>query len=166
VNGASGAVGVAAIQLAKHFGAEVTGVCSGANLELVRELGADHVLDYTQEDFTENGKKYDIIVDTAGTAPYSRSKDSLQEDGRLLLVLAALPDILPMPWVALTTNKRIIAGPAAERADDVRLLAKLAETGELKPVIDRRYPLERIADAHRYVDAGHKKGSVVVTLGG
>jgi NADPH:quinone reductase-like Zn-dependent oxidoreductase len=124
------------------------------------------VIDYTQDDFTKSGKSYDIIVDTAGTAPYARCKGSLKEGGRLLLVLAALPDILPVAWVSLTTSKRIIAGPAAERADDVRLLAELAASGELKPVIDREYPFEQIADAHRYVDAGHKKGSVVVTLNG
>jgi NADPH:quinone reductase-like Zn-dependent oxidoreductase len=166
VNGASGAVGTSMVQLAKHFGAEVTGVCSGGNVELVKSLGADHVIDYTQDDFTKSGKSYDIIVDTAGTAPYARCKGSLKEGGRLLLVLAALPDILPVAWVSLTTSKRIIAGPAAERADDVRLLAELAASGELKPVIDREYPFEQIADAHRYVDAGHKKGSVVVTLNG
>ena len=166
VNGASGAVGTAAVQLAKHFGAEVTGVCSSGNLALVTSLGADHVIDYTREDFTKNGKTYDIIVDTAGTVPYTRSKGSLKEGGRLLLVLASLPDMLPMSWVALTTSKRIIAGPASERPEDVRLLAQLAESHELKPVIDRRYPFERIADAHRYVDAGHKKGCVVITLNG
>jgi NADPH:quinone reductase-like Zn-dependent oxidoreductase len=166
VNGASGAVGTAMVQLAKHFGAEVTGVCSGKNLELVRSLGADHVIDYEKEDFTDNGRRYDIIVDTAGTAPYSRSKRSLAEGGRLLLVLAGLPDMLPAPWVSLTTSKRIIAGPASERVEDVHMLAELAAKGELKPVIDRKFPLERIVEAHRYVDTGHKKGSVVVTLSG
>lgn len=164
VNGASGGVGTAAVQLAKHFGAEVTGVCSTTNVELVRALGANHVIDYTKEDFTRNGKTYDVIVDMAGTAPFSRSKGSLKERGRLLLVLGGLPDLLQIPWVSMTSSKRVIAGPAAERADDLRFLAKLAETGEFKPVIDRRYPFEQIAEAHRYVDAGHKKGNVVITL--
>ncbi len=164
VNGASGGVGTAAVQLAKHFGADVTGVCSTANVELVRSLGATHVIDYTKEDFTRNGETYDVIVDTVGTAPFSRSKDSLKERGRLLLVLGGLPDMLQIPWVSMTSSKKIIAGPAAERAEDLRFLAKLAEAGEFKPVIDRRYPFEQIAEAHSYVDTGRKKGNVVITL--
>ena len=164
VNGASGGVGTAAVQLAKHFGADVTGVCSTANVELVRSLGASHVIDYTKEDFTQNGETYDVIVDTVGTAPFSRSKASLKEGGRLLLVLAGLPDMLQIPWVSMTSSKKIIAGPATGRAEDLRFLAELAEAGEFKPVIDRRYPFEQIAEAHRYVDTGRKKGNVVITL--
>jgi NADPH:quinone reductase-like Zn-dependent oxidoreductase len=164
VNGASGAVGTAAVQLAKHFGAKVTGVCSTANLDLVKSIGADHVIDYTKEDFTENGKTYDVIVDTAGTAPFSRSKASLTENGRLLLVLGGLPDLLRIPWVALTSGKKVIGGPAAERPEDLRTLAKLAEAGEYTPVIDRCYSFETIVEAHRYVDAGHKKGNVIITM--
>ena len=164
VNGASGGVGTAAVQLARHFGADVTGVCSTANVELVRSLGATHVVDYTKEDFTRNGETYDVIVDTAGTAPFSRSKASLKEGGRLLMVLGGLPDMLQIPWVSMTSNKKVIAGPAAERADDLRFLAELAQAGELKPVIDRRYPFEQIAEAHSYVDTGHKKGNVIITL--
>lgn len=164
VNGASGAVGTAAVQLARHFGAEVTGVCGTANVELVRSLGADHVIDYTKDDFTKNGRTYDIIVDTAGTAPYSRSKGSLTPNGRLLVVLGGMSAILLMPWVALTSKRRVVAGPAAERPEDVRVLAELAAAGEFKPVIGRRYPFEHIAEAHRYVDTGHKRGNVVVTL--
>ncbi len=164
VNGASGGVGTAAVQLAKHFGADVTGVCSTANVELVRSLGATHVIDYTKEDFTKNGETYDVIVDTVGTAPFSRSKDSLKDGGRLLLVLGGLLDILQIPWVSMTSGRKVIAGPAAERAEDLRFLAGLAEAGEFKPVIDRRYPLEQIAEAHRYVDTGRKKGNVVITL--
>ena len=164
VNGASGGVGTAAVQIAKYFGAEVTGVCSTANIELVRSLGANHVIDYTKEDFTKNGEAYDVIVDTAGTAPFSRSKVSLKERGRLLLVLGRLPDMLQIPWVSMTSSKKIIAGPAAEHAEDLHFLAKLAEMGEFKPVIDRRYPFEQIAEAHSYVDTGRKKGNVVITL--
>ena len=164
VNGASGGVGTAAVQLAKHFGAHVTGVCSGGNFELVRSIGADALIDYTKEDFTENGERYDIIVDTAGTAPFSRSRRSLAQGGRLLQILGGLPDLLRAPWFSLTTDKKVIAGSLTTSPDDVRFLAGLAEKGELKPVIDRRFPFERIADAHRYVDAGHKKGNVVVTL--
>lgn len=164
VNGASGGVGTAAVQLARHFGAEVTGACSTANVELVRSLGASYVIDYTKEDFTENGETYDVIVDTAGTAPFSRSKGSLKQRGRLLLVLGGLPDILRVPWVSLTSSKRVIAGPAPARAEDLRFLARLADAGEFKPVIDRRYAFEQIAEAHRYVDTGRKKGNVIITL--
>ncbi|PKO55748.1 MAG: NAD(P)-dependent alcohol dehydrogenase [Betaproteobacteria bacterium HGW-Betaproteobacteria-21] len=164
VNGASGGVGTAAVQLAKHFGADVTGVCSTANMELVRSLGASHVVDYTKEDFTQNGETYDVIVDTVGTAPFSRCKASLKERGRLLMVLAGLPEMLQIPWVSMSSAKRIIAGPVTVRTEDLRFLAGLAEAGEFKPVIDRRYPFEQIAEAHRYVDTGRKKGNVIITL--
>jgi NADPH:quinone reductase-like Zn-dependent oxidoreductase len=164
VNGASGGVGTAAVQLAKHFGAEVTGVCSAANIELVRSLGASHVIDYTQKDFTQNGETYDVIIDTTGTAPFSRSKVSLKEKGRLLMVLAGLPEMLQMLWVSMTSNKKVIAGPVASGTEDLRFLAELAAAGEFKPVIDRRYPFEQMVEAHRYVDTGRKKGNVVVTL--
>ena len=164
VNGASGGVGTAAVQLAKYFGADVTGVCSTANMELVRSLGARHVIDYTKEDFTQNGETYDVIMDTVGTAPFSRSKDSLKAGGRLLMVLAGLPDMLRIPWVSVTSSKKVIAGPVAVRAEDLRFLAGLAEAGEFRPVIDRRYPFEQIAQAHSYVDTGRKKGNVIITL--
>jgi NADPH:quinone reductase-like Zn-dependent oxidoreductase len=164
INGASGGVGTAAVQLAKHFGADVTGVCSTANVELVKSLGATHVIDYTKENFTQNGETYDVIVDTAGTAPFSRSKNSLKEGGRLLLVLSGLPDMLQIPWVSMTSSKKVIAGPATGRPEDLRFLAELAEAGEFKPVIDRRYPFKQIVEAHRYVDTGRKKGNVVITM--
>jgi NADPH:quinone reductase-like Zn-dependent oxidoreductase len=164
VNGASGGVGTAAVQLAKHFGARVTGVCSTGNLELVRSIGADEVIDYTREDFTRNGKSYDIIVDTAGTAPFSRSQRSLKDGGRLLLVLGTLGDLLQAPWVSMTTRKKVIGGPARGSPEDLRFLASLAESGRFRPVIDRRYPFERIAEAHRYVDTGRKRGNVVITV--
>ena len=164
INGASGAVGSAMVQLAKHFGAEVTGVCSGANVDLVRSLGASHVIDYTKEDFTQNGETYDVIVDTVGTAPFSRSKTSLKERGRLLMVLGGLADMLQIPWVSMTSSRQVIAGPVAGCAEDLRFLAGLAEAGEFKPVIDRYYPFEQIVEAHRYVDTGRKKGNVVITL--
>ncbi|MCC5825162.1 NAD(P)-dependent alcohol dehydrogenase [Alkalimonas sp.] len=164
VNGASGAVGTAAVQLARHFGAEVTGVCSTANAELVRSLGASHVIDYTKEDFCRNGESYDVIVDTAGTAPYARCKASLKEGGRLLMVLGGLPDMLQIPWVSMTSSKKVIAGPAAVRAEDLRFLAELAVAEAFKPVIDRRYPFEQITEAHRYVDTGRKKGNVIIRL--
>ncbi len=165
VNGASGGVGTAAVQLAKHLGAEVTGVCSTTNVEMVKSLGADHVIDYTKDDFTQNGKTYDMIVDTVGTAPFSRCKGSLTEQGRLLLVLAGLSEMLAIPWISLTSRRKVIAGMAPERAEDLLYLAKLAAAGEFKPFIDRSYPFEQIAEAHRYIDTGRKRGNVIVTLG-
>lgn len=164
VNGASGGVGTAAVQLARHFGANVTGVCSTANVDLVKSLGADHVIDYTQEDFTNNGQRYDIIMDTAGTAPLARCKSSLKEGGRLLRVLGGLPDMLLAPWVSMTSSRKLISGPAGFTAEDLRFLAGLADAGEFKPIIDRTFPLEHIAEAHRYVDTGRKRGNVIITV--
>lgn len=165
VNGASGGVGTAVVQIAKHLGAHVTGVCSTANVELVRSIGADRVIDYTSEDFTRDAARYDVIVDTVGNAAYDRSKVALKERGRLALVLATLADNLGALWVAMTSRHRVVGGPANVRVEDLHTMAELAASGALRPVIDRRFPFERIADAHRYVDAGHKRGSVVVTIG-
>lgn len=165
INGASGAVGSAAVQLARHVGASVTGVCSTANVAWVRALGASYVIDYTQEDFTRNGQTYDVIVDTVGTAPFSRSKASLKDGGRLLLVLAGLADMLHAPWASMRSGKKVIAGPVSVRVEDLPFLAELAAAGAFKPVIDRRYPFEQMVEAHRYVDSGRKKGNVVVMLG-
>jgi NADPH:quinone reductase-like Zn-dependent oxidoreductase len=159
VNGASGAVGTAAVQLAKHFGAEVTAVCSAGNADLVRSLGADHVIDYTTADFTRNGRIYDVIMDTAGTAPFERSGVSLRDGGRLLLVLAGMGDLLSIPWIALTNSRKVIGGTAKGKQSDLRLLADLAERGEFTPVIDRRYPFEEIVEAHRYVIRAARRGT-------
>ena len=126
INGASGGVGSAAVQLAKHFGAHITAVCSGSNRDLVTSLGADEVIDYNQVDFTKNGQAYDLIMDTVGTAPYARCKGSLTEGGRLLLVLGDLAALLHAPWIGMTTKHRVVAGPAPERAEDLRELATLA----------------------------------------
>ncbi|MGZ7031699.1 MAG: NAD(P)-dependent alcohol dehydrogenase, partial [Thermoanaerobaculia bacterium] len=164
VNGASGGVGTAAVQLARHFGADVTGVCSSANADLVKSIGASRVIDYTKEDFTKNGETYDVIVDAAGTSPFSRCKKSLKDGGRLLMILGRLSDILKAPWVAISGSKRIVAGTAAARGEDLRYLADLARSGEFKPVIDRRYRFDQMAEAHAYVDTGRKRGNVVVTL--
>lgn len=165
INGASGAVGAAAVQLARHFGAHVTAVCGTANMAWVRALGASQVIDYTQEDFTQNGQTYHVIMDTVGTAPFSRCQASLRDGGRLLLVLAGLADMLHAPWASLTSGKRVIAGPVSVRAEDLPLLAELATTGAFKAVIDRRYRFEQMVEAHHYVDSGRKKGNVVVMLG-
>jgi NADPH:quinone reductase-like Zn-dependent oxidoreductase len=164
VNGASGGVGTAVVQLARHFGAEVTGVCSTANLELVRSLGAKHVIDYTQEDFTQNGKTYDVIMDTVGNAPFGRCKSSLTERGRLLLAFAGLSDFLHGSLVSVTSRNRVIAGQAGGDAEDLRYLAELAAEGVFKSVIDRTYPFEEMVEAHHYVDSGHKIGNVVISL--
>lgn len=165
VYGASGAVGVAAVQLAKHFGGRVTGVTSTANLELVDSLGAERVIDYTREDFTRSGEKYDIIFDTVGESPFSGSVNSLKEDGIYLRsVHLTLSAIMGGIWTGLTTGKKVIGGVAQENTEVISFLGKLAESGELKPVIDRRFPLEEIVEAHRYVQTGHKRGSVVISI--
>ncbi len=164
VNGASGGVGTAAVQLARHFGAVVTAVCGPDNVALVKSIGAHQVIDYKQQDFTKDGRTYDVIIDTAGTAPYSRCKGSLKDGGRLLVVLGSLGATVGAPFVAMTSNKRVVAGPVTERPEDLRLLATLAETGAVDPVVDRVYELEQIVEAHTYVDAGHKKGNVVVRV--
>ncbi len=165
VNGASGTVGSAAVQLARHFGAEVTAVCSGANVDLVRALGAHRVIDYTRADFTASGERYDMIVDTVGNAGYSRVKRSLAEHGRLLVVLGGFLDLLLAPLAGRIRAHRVIAGPALARVEEFDRLAAIAAAGAFTPVIDQTYPLERIVDAHHRVETGRKRGSVVVTLG-
>jgi len=164
INGASGGVGTAAVQLAKYYGAEVTGVCSTANLELVKSLGADKVIDYTKEDFTKNGETYDAILDMVGNVSFSRCKNSLKESGLFLAVTGGPSTIIQMLWTSITGGKKVFAGPAPERKGDLDFLNELIEAGKLKPFIDRRYPLDQTAEAHRYVDQGHKKGNVVITL--
>lgn len=159
INGASGAVGTMAVQLAKHMGAEVTGVCGGGNAELVTRLGADHVVDHTREDFTGNGRRYDVIMDNHGNAPYKRVAGSLAPDGRFLMVIGDLWQML-----AAVPRKRVIGGTASLSGDDFRELMALAGAGVLQPVIDTILPFEQIVDAHRRVDGGHKVGSVVLTL--
>jgi len=164
INGASGGVGTAAVQLAKYYGAEVTGVCSTTNLELVRSLGADKVIDYTKEDFTKSGETYDIVFDTVGNVSFSRVKSSLKPKGIYLAGTGGPSTIIQMLWTSMIGSKKVIAGPASERKEDLIFLKELIEAGNIKPVIDRRYPLEQTAEAHRYVDKGHKKGNVVITL--
>jgi NADPH:quinone reductase-like Zn-dependent oxidoreductase len=160
INGSSGAVGTLAVQLAKHTGAEVTAVCSAANADLVRSLGADHVIDYAVEDFTRNGRRYDVIMDNHGKAPYARVKGSLEPGGRFLMVIGDLWQML-----AATRQKAVVSGTPSISADDYRTLMSLAERGELKPVIDSVLPFAQIDEAHRRVDSGHKVGSVVLTFG-
>ncbi len=161
IYGASGAVGTAAVQLARYFGAEVTGVCSTANLDLVRSLGADHVIDYTKEDFTKPGT-YDLILDTVGKSSFSSSLRSLKKKGVYLSALALAP--IGRKLRAMTGGKRFIGGVASPKTEDLVFLKEVIEAGKLRSVIDRRYPLGQIVEAHRYVETGHKKGNVVITL--
>jgi len=165
INGASGALGTYAIQLGKYFGAEMTGICSTANLELVKSLGAERVIDYTKEDFSKTGETYDIIFDTVGKISFSQCKSSLKPKGRFLLGVAGVPQFLQMLWTSIRGGKKVVAGLANFTKEDLVFVKGLLEAGTIRPVIDRRYPLERIAEAHGYVDQGHKKGSVVITVG-
>jgi NADPH:quinone reductase-like Zn-dependent oxidoreductase len=167
--GASGSVGAAAIQLAKYYGADVTGVCSTTNLEWVKSLGADHVIDYTQEDFTENGKTYDIIFDTVGKRSFSACKGSLTDEGIYLATVPTPAIMLQALWTAKRGGKKVkflAAGlrPSSEKVKDLVFLTELIEAEKIKPVIDRVYPLEQMAEAHYHVETGHKKGNVVITV--
>lgn len=165
IYGASGAVGTAAVQLARYFGAEVTAVCSTGNLEIVRSLGADYVIDYTKEDFSNAGKLYDIVFDTVGKSPFSGSLKSLKKTGYYLRVVhMSLYPVIAGLWVSLAANKKVIGGVASGKAADLIFLNNLIEEGQLKPVIDRIFPLEQIVEAHRYVEKGHKRGNVAITL--
>ena len=169
INGASGSVGTFAVQLAKYFGAEVTGVCSTTNLELVRSLGAAEVIDYTKEVFTETGRTYDIIFDTVGKSSFSRCKGSLKQRGVYLSTVPTLAIYPQMLWTSKIGSKRAIIAAAGMRSSSEKtkglvFVKELLEAGEIKPVIDRRYPLEQTAEAHRYVDKGHKKGNVVIAV--
>jgi NADPH:quinone reductase-like Zn-dependent oxidoreductase len=165
IYGASGAVGVAAVQIAKYFGAEVTGVCSTSNIEMVRSLGAHSVIDYTKEAFNLKMKNYDVIFDTVGKSPFSKSVKALKKNGIYLrAVHMALSSVIQGLWVSLTSKKKVMGGITMERVEDLNFLNTLVANGELKPVIDRSYCLEDIAEAHTYVERGHKKGNVVVTI--
>jgi len=169
IYGASGAVGTFAVQLAKFFGAEVTGVCSTTNLEMVKSLGADKVIDYTKDDFTKSGQTYDIIFDTVGKSSFSLCKGSLKQKGVYLSTVPTLAIYLQMLWTSIFGSKRAIIAqtdlrPASARTKDLLFGKELIEAGKIKAVIDRRYPLEQIAEAHRYIEKGHKKGNVVITM--
>ena len=164
INGASGMIGTYAVQLAKYYGTVVTGVCSTTNLELVKSLGADKVIDYTKEDFTKNGEAYDAILDTVGNLSFSQCKGSLEQNGIFLAGAGGVALIFQMLWSSIMGGKKVVTGPAPERKEDLVFLKELIEAGDIKPVIDRRYSLEQTAEAHRYVDGGHKKGNVVITV--
>ncbi len=160
INGASGSVGTFAVQLAKYFGAEVTGVCSTTNLELVKSLGADDAIDYTKEDFTKSGEIYDVIFDAANKTSFSGCKRSLKKKGFYLKADMKLSDLVRGLW----TSMKVISGVATERTENLIFLKELIEAGKITSAIDRRYSLEQIPEAHSYVDKGHKKGNVVIIL--
>jgi NADPH:quinone reductase-like Zn-dependent oxidoreductase len=162
--GAGGSIGTYSVQLAKHYGAEVTGVDKPGKLEMLRSIGADHVIDYTKEDFTRNGQTYDVILDTIGKSPFSRSLRSLKEHGTYLNANPGLFGGIWMRWFSKNGGKRVITWTAGYSVKNLNALKELVEAGVIKPIIDRRYPLEQTAEAHRYVDTGNKKGNVVITM--
>jgi NADPH:quinone reductase-like Zn-dependent oxidoreductase len=164
VIGASGAIGSAGVQLAKHFGANVTGVCSGANVDLVKALGADAVIDYTQDDFAKSGNTYDLIFDVVGATTFERAHHSLKPNGVFLQNIMELSDVVRVLWTSVAGGKKIKGGVAIGNIANMGLITALAEVGTLRPVIDRTYPLDRIAEAFKYVEQGHKKGNVVIMV--
>jgi 2-desacetyl-2-hydroxyethyl bacteriochlorophyllide A dehydrogenase len=164
INGAGGSIGTCAVQLAKHFGAEVTAVDHTAKLDMLRSIGADHVIDYTQEDFTKSGQTYDVIFDTIGKSSFSGSLRTLNENGTYLNANPGLLSKLRWRWTLKRNNKKVILWTAGYTANNLLALKELIEAGTIKAIIDRRYPLEKVAEAHRYVDTGQKKGNVVITV--
>jgi NADPH:quinone reductase-like Zn-dependent oxidoreductase len=165
IYGASGSVGTSAVQLARYFGAVVTGVCSTAHVALVKSLGAETVIDYTQEDFSTSGVTYDVIFDAVGKSSFAGCMRSLKQAGIYLQAVAAPALSVRMRWTALTSSKTLLGGTAVPKAEDIMYLKELVEAGKIQPIIDRCYPLEQMVEAHRYVDTGHKKGNVVITVG-
>ncbi|MFA9490825.1 MAG: NAD(P)-dependent alcohol dehydrogenase [Anaerolineales bacterium] len=165
INGAGGTIGTFGVQLAKYYGAEVTAVDSTAKLDMLRSIGADHVVDYTQEDFTKNGEIYDVLFDVVGKMSMSRSKRSLRQNGTYLLANPMRAQIVTGPWTRMTSNNKVIMQTSSPAIADLNFLRGLIEEGKLKAIIDRTYPLEQTAEAHRYVEKGGKKGNVVITVG-
>jgi len=164
INGAGGSIGTFAVQLAKHFGAEVTAVDSAAKLDMLRTIGADHVIDYTQEDFTANGEVYDVIFDVVGTISLPGSKGSITENGTYLLANPLGSQMVRGPWTRMTSSKKVVMETASGTVEDLIFLRELIEAGKIKTVIDRTYPLKQIVEAHRYVETGQKAGNLVITV--
>jgi len=163
--GAGGTIGTYAVQIAKSLGAHVTAVDSTAKLDMLRAIGADRVIDYTREDFTRSGETYDAIIDVVGKSPFSGSLRSLKQSGVYVLGNPGLIAMIRAQWTLMTTDKRIIFESAAHSAEYYTYLKELIEAGKIKSIIDRRFPLEQTAEAHRYVETGQKKGHVVITVG-
>lgn len=164
INGAGGSIGTFGIQLAKHWGGEVTGVDSGGKLEMMRSIGADEVIDYTQEDFTKRGERYDVIFDVIGKSPYAGSIRSLKENGRYLIANPRMSLMVRGRLTSMRSSKKVIFELAKRKREDLITLSQLIEAGKIKVVIDRRYPLEETAEAHRYVEEGRKRGNVVISV--
>lgn len=162
--GASGGVGTALVQLARHQGAVVTAVTSRANSDLAKALGAEFVIDYTAEDFTKRSERYDVIMDVVGASTFKACQHMLADKGRFAAIAGGIGDILAVLWAPIISGKKVIAGPAEERPDDVIRIAELASNGTLRPVVDRCYPFEQMAAAHAYVDTRRKRGAVAITL--
>ena len=165
IYGAGGTVGTVAVQLAKSFGAEVTAVDNTRKLDMLRSIGADKVIDYTKADFTKSGETYDVIFDVVGKSSFSGCIRSLKEKGFYLLGNPGLSQLVRRPLTSMRSSKKVIGGTVSYRSEDLIFLKELIEAGKLRSAIDRRYPLEEIAEAHRYVDTGQKKGNVVITVG-
>ncbi|MBN2264643.1 MAG: NAD(P)-dependent alcohol dehydrogenase [Candidatus Aminicenantes bacterium] len=164
VNGASGAIGSAGVQIAKYHGAEVTGVCGTRGQDYVKALGADHVIDYVMEDFTTNGETYDVIYDILGKSTFSKCRNSLTDNGIYLNASFKSVKILQMIWTKIAGKKKVICAFASEKHEDMARIRELAEAGHFRSIIDRTFPLDRTAEAHRYVGDGRKRGSVVITV--
>ena len=164
INGAGGSIGTFALQLARYFGAQVTAVDSAGKLDMLSSIGADKVIDYTHEDFTQSGETYAVIFDIVGKAPFAGCIRSLEQNGVYLLANPGLSQIVRGQWISLTGSKKVIRGTATYRSEDLIFLKELIEAGKIKSVIDRRYPLEQIVEAHRYVESGQKKGNIVITV--
>ena len=164
INGASGGIGSMAVQVAKHFGTEVTGVCGTPRLEYVKSLGADKVIDYTKDDFTRNGETYDLIFDILGRSSFSRLKRSLKPNGIYLLASYKMKQLFQMFRTSMFGGQKVICAMASEKSEDLVFIKELVEAGKIKTIIDKCYPLEQAAEAHRYVESGLKKGPVVITL--
>jgi 2-desacetyl-2-hydroxyethyl bacteriochlorophyllide A dehydrogenase len=162
--GAGGSIGTFSVQLAKHFGAEVTGVDSTEKLDMLRSIGVNHVIDYTKEDYTNNSESYDLIIDVVGKSSVARRLKLLKQDGVYFLAYAGLSDILLRMWTSMTSNKKLKIESASQKQEDLIFIKELIEAGKLKSIIDRHYPLEQTAEAHRFVETGQKKGNVVVTV--
>lgn len=164
IHGASGAIGTYAVQLAKYYGAVVTGVCSGTNAALVKSLGADKVIDYTREDFTKSDERYDFVFGVVGKSTFAQCKGLLKPDGIYLENMMEVKDFLKVLWTSITGGKKIKGGVSSERADNLNFFVELIKSGKLNPVIDKVYPLEKTAEAFEYVEKGHKKGNVVICI--
>ncbi|MGB3703288.1 MAG: NAD(P)-dependent alcohol dehydrogenase [Anaerolineales bacterium] len=164
INGAGGSIGTFAVQLARHFGAEVTAVDSTGKLDMLRSIGADQVIDYTQEDFTERGEIYDVIFDVIGTISLTRSERSITKNGTYLLANPLGSQMVQGLWTRMTSSKKVIMETASGTVADLNFLRELIEAGKIKSVIDRTYPLDQIVEAHRYVEKGGKEGNVVITV--